>query len=166
MTSDPLITYRRKPAHLDLSAVETFAETLRKRIAKGQEFHCLITGDAELQQLNRTYRKKDYPTDVLSFPGEQPYLGDIAISLARARAQAKQQGHTTEDELKILLLHALLHLKGHDHETDKGQMKRAESRWRTKLNLPTGLIERGARSQRAASRLISTPPRTPRPTPC
>jgi len=141
-SDDPLITYRRKPAHLDLPALDTFAETLRARLAKGQEFHCLITGDAELQTLNRTYRKKDYPTDVLSFPGEPPYLGDIAISLARAREQAKQQGHTTEDELKILLLHGLLHLKGHDHETDNGQMKRAESRWTKLLNLPEGMCRR------------------------
>jgi probable rRNA maturation factor len=142
MKSDPLITCRRKPAHVDLSAVERFAETLRSRVTKGREFHCLITGDAELQQLNRTYRKKDYPTDVLSFPGEPPYLGDIAISLARARAQAREQGHPVEEELKILLLHGLLHLKGHDHETDTGQMARAESRWRKLLNLNSGLIER------------------------
>jgi len=141
-SDDPLITYRRKPARLDFSAVETFAETLRTRLAKGREFHCLITGDAELQQLNRQYRKKNYPADVLSFPGEAPYLGDIAISLARAREQAKQQGHTVEDELKILILHGLLHLKGHDHETDNGEMKRAESRWSKLLGLPTSLTGR------------------------
>jgi probable rRNA maturation factor len=144
MKSDPLITFRRSPATLDVSRIESFAETLRTRVARGREFHCLITGDAELRLLNRTYRSKDYATDVLSFPGEGPYLGDIAISLARARAQARQFGHAIEDEVRILMLHGLLHLKGMDHESDSGEMARAERRWRKKLGLPGGLIERAA----------------------
>jgi len=142
MKSDPLISYRRKPATLDREALETFAEVLRVRVSKRADFHCLITGDAELQTLNRQYRKKDYPTDVLSFPGEPPYLGDIAISLARARAQAREFGHSLEDELRILMLHGVLHLTGLDHETDGGEMARAEQRWRKKLELPTSLTER------------------------
>jgi probable rRNA maturation factor len=144
MKSDPLITFRRSPATLDVSRIESFAETLRARVARGREFHCLITGDAELRLLNLTYRSKDYATDVLSFPGEGPYLGDIAISLARARAQARQYGHTIEDEVRILMLHGLLHLKGMDHESDAGEMARAELHWRKKLGLPGGLIERAA----------------------
>ncbi len=142
---DPLITYRRKPGTLDRDAIDLFAETLRKRVAKGLEFHCLITGDAELRTLNRTYRHKDYPTDVLSFED----TGDIAISLARARAQARTHGHTTEDELRILMLHAILHLKGMDHETDEGQMQRAESRWRRLLGLPGDTRISGASAQGA-----------------
>ena len=137
MTSDPHITYRRKPASLDLPALEAFAEVLRQRIARGKEFHCRITNDAELQALNLQFRAKDYPTDVLTFDS-----GDIAISLNRARAQAREFGHSVEDELRILLLHAVLHLTGLDHETDTGQMKRAEVRWRKKLSLPLTLIER------------------------
>jgi probable rRNA maturation factor len=144
MKSDPLITFRRPPATLDVSSIESYAETLRARVARGKEFHCLITGDAELRLLNRTYRSKDYATDVLSFPGEGPYLGDVAISLARARAQARQFGHAVEDEVRILMLHGLLHLKGMDHESDAGRMARAELRWRKKLGLPGGLIERAA----------------------
>jgi probable rRNA maturation factor len=149
MKSDPLITFRRSPAKLDLSSIESFAETLRARVARGREFHCLITGDAELRLLNRTYRSKDDPTDVLSFPASFPgdsrsYLGDIAISLARARAQARQYGHAIEDEVRILMLHGMLHLKGMDHESDSGAMARAELRWRKKLGLPGGLIERAA----------------------
>ena len=144
MKSDPLITFRRSPATLDVSSIESFAETLRARVARGREFHCLITGDAELRLLNRTYRSRDYATDVLSFPGEGSYLGDVAISLARARAQARQYGHATEDEVRILMLHGLLHLKGMDHESDSGEMARAELRWRKKLGLPGGLIERAA----------------------
>jgi probable rRNA maturation factor len=138
MKSDPLITYRRKPAHVNCSVLESFAETLRSRVARGGEFHCLVTGDAELRRLNRTYRGKDYATDVLSFPD----TGDIAISLARARAQAKAYGHSVEDELRILLLHGVLHLKGMDHESDGGRMARAETRWRGILGLRAGLIER------------------------
>ncbi len=148
MKSDPLITFRRSPATLDVSSIESFAETLRARVARGREFHCLITGDAELRLLNQTYRGKDYATDVLSFPcappGEGAYLGDVAISLARARAQARQYGHALEDEVRILMLHGLLHLKGMDHESDSGEMARTELRWRKKLGLPCGLIERVA----------------------
>ena len=142
MKSDPLISFRRKPATLNTEALQSFAEILRLRVAKRAEFHCLITGDAELQQLNQQYRGKDEPTDVLSFPGEAPYLGDIAISMARARAQAKQFGHTPDDELRVLMLHGVLHLTGLDHETDAGQMARTEQRWRRKLGLSTSLTER------------------------
>jgi len=71
-------------------------------------------------------------------------LGDIAISLARAREQARRLGHSTEDEIRILMLHGALHLIGMDHETDTGQMARAERRWQARLRLPGGLIERAA----------------------
>jgi probable rRNA maturation factor len=138
MKSDPHLTYRRKPASLDFSSLESFAELLRMKVARGQEFHCRITNDAELQALNARFRGKDYATDVLSFPSER----DIAISLGRARAQAKEFGHSVEDELRILLLHGVLHLTGLDHETDSGEMKRVEMHWRRKLGLPAGLIER------------------------
>ena len=70
------------------------------------------------------------------------FLGDIAISLGRARAQAREFGHTIEGEIQILMLHGVLHLCGHDHESDSGAMARAEKRWRASLGLPNGLIER------------------------
>lgn len=138
MKSDPLITYRRKPATLDCNSLESFAETLRTRVARGRDFHCRITNDAELHTLNRQFRNQDYATDVLTFASE----GDIAISLDRARAQAREWGHSVEDEIRILLLHAILHLLGMDHETDGGQMKRREQNWRRKLGLPNTLIAR------------------------
>ena len=154
MKSDPLITYRRPPATLDRTVLESFAEMLRARVARGNLFHCRITNDAELQALNRVFRRKNYATDVLSFPGVEerradrksapPYLGDIAISLQRARAQARQWGHSIEDEIRILMLHGVLHLKGMDHNGDSGEMARTETRWRRKLGLPAGLIERVA----------------------
>jgi probable rRNA maturation factor len=154
MKSDPLITYRRPPATLDRTVLESFAEMLRARVARGNVFHCRITNDAELRALNRTFRRKNYATDVLSFPGVEerradrksapPYLGDIAISLQRARAQARHWGHSIEDEIRILMLHGVLHLKGMDHDGDSGEMARTETRWRRKLGLPAGLIERVA----------------------
>jgi len=144
MKSDPLITFRRKPGQLDTENLEDFAEALRLRVLRGREFHCLITGDAELCRLNAQFRGKDAPTDVLSFPqeGEHGYAGDLAISLARARVQAKQFGHSIETEIRVLMLHGVLHLKGMDHETDSGEMAKTEKRWRKTLDLPAGLVER------------------------
>ena len=81
-------------------------------------------------------------TVVVSFSMSGGFLGDIAISLGRARAQSREFGHAIEQEVQILMLHGVLHLMGHDHETDSGAMARAEKRWRAKLGLPNGLIER------------------------
>ena len=144
MKSDPLITFRRKPDTLDTNSLEDFAEVLRRRVLLSREFHCLITGDAELKRLNAQFRGKDVPTDVLSFPSEDEkgYAGDLAISMARARVQAKQFGHSLETEIRVLMLHGALHLKGMDHETDSGQMARTETKWRKELELPAGLVER------------------------
>jgi probable rRNA maturation factor len=139
------VTFRRVPATLGRAEIARFARTLQEEVAKGRPFGLLVTGDAELRRLNREYRGQDYPTDVLSFPsvpGAGPHLGDIAISLGRARAQAREFGHAIEAEVRILMLHGVLHLMGGDHETDSGQMARAEKRWRAKLGLPNGLIER------------------------
>jgi len=141
--------FRRAPAELNRRKVERFARTLRDAVAKGAGFTCLVTGDAELRRLNRQFLGKDYATDVLSFPGggaahpdAEVSLGELAISAGRARAQAKACGHTLENEIRILMLHGVLHLMGMDHETDRGEMRRAESRWRRRLALPEGLIER------------------------
>ena len=104
--------------------VERFALRLQREVANGRAFDCLITGDTELRRLNRDFRGKDYATDVLSFPAAppSPTLGDLAISLGRARAQAREFGHTIEEEVQVLMLHGLLHLLGMDHEEDAGQM--------------------------------------------
>lgn len=143
------VTFRRVPADVRAKAVAGFARKLERQVAKGRPFDCLITGDAELHRLNYAFRGKDCPTDVLSFPtgvglpaGPAHSLGDLAISAVRARAQARRFGHTTEQEIRILMLHGLLHLLGMDHETDRGRMARAEARWRRELGLPNGLIER------------------------
>ena len=141
-----LITYRRPPASLNRTRIDRFARIARDVVAAGRTFHCLVTGDSELQSLNRRFRGKDVTTDVLSFPsgGGNP-IGDVAISLGRARTQARERGHSIETEICILMLHGVLHLLGLDHETDNGRMARAEIRWQKKLGLPTGLIERTLR---------------------
>ena len=138
------VLFRRTPPDFRRRAVERFARRLELEVAKGKPFGCLITGDAELRRLNREFRGMDYATDVLSFraTGLPRYLGDLAISLPRARTQAREFGHSIEQEVEILMLHGLLHLLGYDHETDRGQMARAEKRWRTGFGLGTGLIER------------------------
>lgn len=140
---DPLL-FRRVPARLPRTELRSFARLLIRGVAHGRGFHCLFTDDRELRRLNRQFLGKDEPTDVLSFPepGPDGYLGEIAISVDRARLQAQRLGHSLAEELKILMLHGLLHLLGLDHETDSGQMARRERRLRTQLGLPAGLIER------------------------
>ena len=136
------VTFRRVPADFSRRAIERFARRLQVEVAQGRPFDCLITGDAELRRLNLKFLGKDYPTDVLAFPAADACLGDIAISFPRARAQARAFGHNTAQEIQILMLHGLLHLLGMDHTADGGRMARAEKRWRARLGLPNGLIER------------------------
>jgi probable rRNA maturation factor len=140
------VTFGRAQTEVRPAALLRFARKLQAEVAHGRAFDCLITGDAHMRRLNREFRGKDATTDVLSFPclpeAGSPRAGDIAISLARARAQARQFGHSTEREIRILMLHGLLHLLGQDHESDGGRMARAEKRWRARLGLPAGLIER------------------------
>ena len=112
------------------------------RLVPGKDATCLITTDAALRSLNRRFRRKDTPTDVLSFASPNGAAGEIAISFDRAAEQAAELGHSVEQELRILMLHGLLHLGGMDHASDHGEMARAEARWRKRLGLPTGLIER------------------------
>ena len=92
-----------------------------------------LAGDRELRRVNRTYRGLDKPTDVLSFPGADGHLGDVLISVPTARRQAAARGVSAERELKVLLLHGVLHCLGYDHETDRGTMHRLERKWGRKL---------------------------------
>ncbi len=122
----------------------------------------LLTTDAAIRSLNRRFRGKNKATDVLSFPadsstpGVKRIAGDLAISVPTARRQAAAQGHKLSTEIKVLILHGLLHLAGYDHEADTGQMERRERLLRARLNLPQGLIERAANPQ-------PKPTRKPRP---
>jgi probable rRNA maturation factor len=125
-----------------------FLEQTVERLVPGRSVTCLITTDEELRELNQRFRGKNYSTDVLSFPTQagSAGLGEMAISFDRASEQASLQGHGVDQELRILMLHGLLHLSGMDHETDSGEMARAERAWRKRLGLPSGLIERSAAS--------------------
>ena len=110
------------------------------------EVEVLLADDRVLRRLNRAYRGKNKPTDVLSFPPGAEFAiahaGDLAISLETAARQADEHGHTLRDELRILLLHGVLHLSGLDHEADNGEMAEREAELRRRLRLPAGLIAR------------------------
>ncbi len=116
----------------------------------------LLTTDAAIRKLNRQFRGKDKATDVLSFPaagvGADGMAGDLAISVTTALKQAREQGHSLGTEIKVLVLHGLLHLAGYDHEADEGRMARRERALRAKLGLPLGLIERAGAPKRAATK--------------
>jgi probable rRNA maturation factor len=118
------------------SRLRPWLERLLDEVApESSSFGVRFAGDRELRRANREYRGKDYATDVLSFPGEpeEGHLGDVLISVPRARHQALEAGHDAEREVEILLLHGVLHCLGHDHETDDGAMERLERRLRKKF---------------------------------
>jgi probable rRNA maturation factor len=100
----------------------------------GASFGARFVGDRTMRALNRDFRGKDRTTDVLSFPGgptpDGDHLGDVVISVPQARRQAAAAGHPLGRELRILLLHGILHCLGHDHERDGGEMERLERRLR------------------------------------
>jgi len=142
--------------------------TLARFLAEAQaavrlkgEVSVLLTTDANIRRLNRQFRGKNKATDVLSFPADpipglkaaDAQAGDLAISVPTALKQAIGQGHPLATEIKVLILHGLLHLAGYDHEADEGQMARRERLLRAKLNLPQGLIER--------AETAAPPPRSP-----
>jgi len=135
----PLV-FRHSSRQVRRRELRDFFHDVVRRVARGRRIACLITDDRELRRLNRVFRGQNYATDVLSFPSDGG--GEIAISLDRAMEQAREYGHGVADEVRILMLHGVLHLAGMDHEADAGEMARAEIRWRRRLGLPTGLIER------------------------
>ncbi|MEO7030424.1 MAG: rRNA maturation RNase YbeY [Acidobacteriaceae bacterium] len=148
---------RSTPAHSDAwsawglsrASLSRFATKAQVLVGLKGDVEILLASDATLRRLNRSFRQKDKPTDVLSFPISREsvanHAGDLAISLQTAQRQAVEHGHTLSDEVRILLLHGLLHLAGMDHETDSGEMASRESALRQQLKLPLGLIDRTAR---------------------
>lgn len=135
-----------------LRSLERFALRARRAAGLRGELAVLLAPSAEIQQLNRDFRGKNKPTDVLSFPSEAPGLaGDIAISLEIAEENGTHFGHGTLTELQILMLHGMLHLAGYDHEADKGEMAELEASLRAKLGLEHGLIERANSTARKTS---------------
>lgn len=156
-----MILERRRTKELSRIALARFANRAQRAARLAGEVNILLTGDAEIQRLNKEFRGKDKATDVLSFPAHGGAGGDIAISLQTARTQAAEHGHPLLTEVKVLILHGMLHLSGHDHERDAGQMRRLEQKLRAELRLPAGLIERGAAAPDAGSGARSSPRKAP-----
>jgi probable rRNA maturation factor len=155
----PTLLFRGLKEPWSLSAehkrtLKQFARELAVQVAQARVFTCLITSDRELRRLNSEFLHHDYATDVLSFPAitNSSELGELAISAERAHVQAKRFGHSLIDEIRVLMLHGLLHLMGFDHEGDRGQMARAERKWRGAFDLPQTLISRVRNSMPSSTR--------------
>jgi probable rRNA maturation factor len=140
---------RREP--LNKRGLARFAGLAVKAAGCSGPVSILLTNDDRIQELNREFRGKNSPTDVLSFPAvawefegnhKTKTAGDLAISLETAARQAASLGHSLATEVRVLILHGALHLAGYDHETDSGEMARKELRLRRQLGLSSGLIER------------------------
>jgi probable rRNA maturation factor len=153
-----MILNRQRAVRVARRPLELFLARVRRElgIPEADVTICFVS-DTEIARMNQAFRRKKGPTDVLSFPAisrrvpvSQPrwrqsgsgrrskgdaFLGDIAISPATARRNAKKLGRTLPSELQILILHGVLHLLGYDHETDRGQMDRVEERFRRRLGL-------------------------------
>lgn len=146
--SQPLSPAADSPRRTALPGKRTLERFLNEACAAVRlrgEVSVLLTNDKTIQDLNRRFRKKNKPTDVLSFPAADlaaGIAGDLAISLETAARQAESFGHSLREEVKILILHGALHLAGYDHEADDGQMARREATLRKRFRLPLGLIQR------------------------
>jgi len=147
-----VLLLEHQPGNVRERALALFAGRAQRAVGVQGEVTIFITTSDELRRMNRQFRHKDKPTDVLTFElrsRHTKHLGDVAISAEIAAANAAELGHSTETELKILILHGLLHLAGYDHETDRGEMQARESDLRMQLKLPVGLIERAHASMTA-----------------
>ena len=137
---------------LSKSGLTRFLNNVRALVGLRGDVDILLTTDAELKRLNSEFRRKNKPTDVLSFPVlpeiAAQHAGDLAISLDAAARQAASFGHSLRDEVRILLLHGVLHLAGFDHETDRGEMAEREADLRKTLKLPASVIARATGPQR------------------
>ncbi len=144
---------RQRAVRLARRPLESFLRRVKSELGlQGAGLTVRLVSDAEIARMNETFRKKNGPTDVLSFPtlarrwpvrlrrgskSVKPgkYLGDIAISPATAQRYAKEYGRKLSSELQVLILHGVLHLLGYDHESDRGKMDRIERKLRKRLGL-------------------------------
>jgi probable rRNA maturation factor len=156
---ESLVIIQERVAGLSATALTKFVMRARRAAGLRGSVSVLVTSSRELQGLNRRFRGKNKPTDVLSFPAMpglmRSFAGDVAISAEIAARNARRLGHTAAEEIKVLVLHAVLHLAGYDHELDNGRMERKEQRLRTALGLPVGLIERSVRRAREKDSLAT-----------
>ena len=144
-----MVIFRKRIAGLSRSTLERFVLRAKRAVRLRDTVNVLVTNSQELRSLNRQFRGTDKATDVLSFPSPPATIhqarriaGDVAISADIARDNANLLEHSLAEEIKILVLHGILHLAGFDHEHDHGEMARKESQLRRRLKLPSSLIER------------------------
>ena len=146
-----MVIFQKRVADLTELALDRFLARARRAAGLKGTVNVLLTTSAEMKSLNRRFRRKAQPTDVLSFPAEpgarKQFAGEIAISAEIAAQNAHALGHSPAEEVKILVLHGVLHLRGYDHERDRGQMVKREEQLRAQLHLPLGLIERARRKK-------------------
>jgi probable rRNA maturation factor len=146
-----LVVLRKRVTGLSEVALARFVALACRAVRLRSAVNVLVTGSRELRALNRRFRGEDKPTDVLSFPPvlglADGYAGDVAISADIAAQNARRLGHPAAEEIKILVLHGVLHLAGYNHEHDGGEMASREQRLRRLLRLPVGLIERNGEAE-------------------
>ena len=144
-----MVTIESKLKGMSGAALGRFVLRARRSVRVDGQVHVLVVSSRRMRALNRQFRGKNAPTDVLSFPAlpevAREFAGDIVISADIAAANARRLQHSLAQELKVLVLHGVLHLAGHDHETDNGEMARKELRLRREFGLADGLIERTER---------------------
>jgi len=154
---------RQSQFSLDLPSLRAYERQVKSVLDLGpREFNVCFVSDEDISRMNSVYRGKAVPTDVLSFPWEgegesgpeeaaggefRNFLGDIVVSVATAERNARAEGHSTQEEIRMLILHGVLHLLGYNHETDHGEMKSLELSLRERLNPPPA----GQHGQRAQS---------------
>lgn len=125
---------------IDLSLVKKISTKLTQR-----DIELLLVDNSTIKELNKTFRGKNEPTDVLSFPLQnlpKSPLGSIVISKEFVLQKAQELGHSCDDEFNLLFIHGLLHLLGYDHEIDSGEMRKKEEELIKLFNLPKSLIVR------------------------
>ncbi|MGD0824827.1 MAG: rRNA maturation RNase YbeY [Terriglobales bacterium] len=161
-----MVIFQKRVPDLTELALDRFVARARRAAGLKGTINVLLTTSAEMKSLNRRFRGKDKPTDVLSFPAEsdahKKLAGEIAISAEIAAQNARSLGHSSAEEIKILVLHGILHLRDYDHECDNGQMARREKQLRAKLRLPQGLIERASIPSTTMERRTAPRPATKR----
>ena len=143
-----------KPAEgISQRGLSQFLRQARSLLRLPGEVNVMLTSNGQMRTLNRQFRGKDRATDVLSFSAPpalaSQFSGDIAISVDIAARNASRYGHSLMQELKVLVLHGVLHLAGYDHEQDNGIMARKEDRLRRELGVQNGLIARSGKTARS-----------------
>ncbi len=146
-----MVVLKKRVTGLSTSSLHRFVLRARKAARMKGTVNVLVTSSSVMRSLNLRFRGKNKPTDVLSFPSEtslngtrsrSPFMGEIAVSADIALDNARRLGHSAPVEVKVLVLHGILHLAGFDHERDNGKMARKEAALRRALKLPSSLTER------------------------